>query len=307
MKKIFKYFYIFLIVFMVLINPVLADSGWDSDYDYGGSWDSGSSWDSGGSWSSGSYWNGSSSSSNSEYTGEDSIMIIIVIMVFIIGIIYFSVQKELSRKKVDTKRYDVDLTYDNSDIYHADSSNYTDVSDEVIKKYLPNENLNSLKKMIFKKFVEIQNAWSDFNYDKLRDLLTDELYNSYVSQLETLKLKNGQNIMRDFNNMGTKITDIREEAGNIILTVNLKVSFYDYVINKTSGEVTRGKSDRKLTNNYIMTFIKSHDEVKLTNCPTCGAPIKGNTSRVCDYCDSTIISNSNEFVMSKKTNINRKK
>ena len=123
----------------------------------------------------------------------------------------------------------------------------------------------------------------------------------------TLKLKNGKNIMSDFNNMGCKITNIREEAGNIILTTYLKASFYDYVINSKTGQVTRGKNDRKLTNNYIMTFIKSHDEVKLTNCPTCGAPIKGNTSRVCEYCDSTIISNSNEFVMSKKTNINGKK
>ena len=105
------------------------------------------------------------------------------IALFIVIIIYFSVKKELSRKKVDTKRYDVDLTYDNDDVYHAEASNHTDVSDELIKKFLPNENLNSLKKMVFKKFVEIQNAWSDFNYDKLRDLLSDELYNSYVSQL----------------------------------------------------------------------------------------------------------------------------
>ena len=32
--------------FGTLYRPALADSGWDSDYDSGGSWDSGSDWDS---------------------------------------------------------------------------------------------------------------------------------------------------------------------------------------------------------------------------------------------------------------------
>lgn len=306
LNKIFMV--IFIILPFILLLPVRADSGWDSDYDSGGSWDSGSSWDSGGSWDSGSSWDsGYSSSSNYHSSGSSDIGIFIWVAIIIIIIIISSVSKELSNKKVDTTRYDVDLSYDNEDAYHVESTNHKDISDAQIKKLLPKYSLNSLKEMAFKKFIEIQNAWSEFDYDKLRELLTDELYNSYVSQLETLKLKNGKNVMNDFSNQTIKITDIKEEAGNIILTVYLKVSFYDYVINKTTGEVTRGKSDRKLTNNYMMTFIKSHDEIKITNCPTCGAPIKGNASKVCEYCDSTIISDSNEFVMSKKTNINKRK
>ena len=38
--------------FGTLYRPALADSGWDSDYDSGGSWDSGSDWDSSSSWDS---------------------------------------------------------------------------------------------------------------------------------------------------------------------------------------------------------------------------------------------------------------
>ena len=39
----------------------------------------------------------------------------------------------------------------------------------------------------FENFIAIQYAWSEFKYKKLRELCTDELYNSYKSQIETLK------------------------------------------------------------------------------------------------------------------------
>lgn len=45
-KKILLILAVILMGFGTLYRPALADSGWDSDYDSGGSWDSGSDWDS---------------------------------------------------------------------------------------------------------------------------------------------------------------------------------------------------------------------------------------------------------------------
>lgn len=84
---------------------------------------------------------------------------------------------------------------------------------------------------MFKTFVNIQNAWMDFNYDKLRELCTDELYNSYKTQLEILKAKDGQNIMSDYQNLETKIIDIEVQNGILTMQVFMKVCFFDYVIN----------------------------------------------------------------------------
>ena len=187
------------------------------------------------------------------------------------------------------------------------SSLYQDITDARVKEFLPNESLLSLKRSAYNTFVEIQNAWSNFDYDKLRELCTDELYNSYVSQLETLKLKMGKNVMSDFNQLITKIVDIKEENGNITLTVYLQVSFYDYVINSNTGVVTRGNDNIKITNNYVMTFVKGAEEVSSVGkfCPHCGAPIESVTSSECEYCNSTIVTKSTKFVLSKKTNVNR--
>ena len=80
----------------------------------------------------------------------------------------------------------------------------------------------------------------NFEYDRLRSLCTDELYNSYLSQLDTLKLKHGQNIMHNFECLDTKITNIEEVNNEIVLTVFMCVEFYDYVINTKTNKIISG-------------------------------------------------------------------
>ncbi len=307
MKKFVKYLLIIVLICTTIFSvPIVkADSGWDSDYD-SGSWDSGSDWDS--DWDSGSDWDSDWSSSSWDdddysYSGggsSDASDIIFGIFAFIVIIIIVTA---ISNSKKGSSR-----SYKSPNHYEPSvSSLYQDINDSRIKELLPNESLSSLKRSTYNTFIEIQNAWSNFDYDKLRELCTDELYNSYVSQLETLKLKMGKNEMTDFNQLITKIIDIKEENGNITLTVYLQVSFYDYVINTNSGAVTRGSDNTKITNNYVMTFIKGSDEVSTVGkfCPHCGAPIENVTSGECEYCNSTIVTKSTKFVLSKKTNVNR--
>lgn len=300
-----------LVIFLVFVTvfsvpSVNADSGWDSDYDSGG-WDSSSSWDS--DWDSGSDWDSdwdsdwSSSSWDDDYSysGGSSDAGDIVIGMFIFIVVIIVIASTLS-KKSPPRSYRAPNHYEPSV-----SSLYQDITDSRVKEFLPNESLLSLKRNTYNTFVEIQNAWSNFDYDKLRELCTDELYNSYVEQLETLKLKMGKNIMSDFNQLITKIIDIKEENGNITLTVYLQVSFYDYVINTKSGDVTRGRNNVKITNNYVMTFVKGSEEITSAGkvCPHCGAPIENITSGECEYCNSTIVTKATKFVLSKKTNVNR--
>lgn len=290
-KKYFRIFVVLLIAFIPFyISPVVrADSGWDSDYDSGGSWDS--DYDSGSSWDSDyDYDYGGSSGGGSGDFGMVELFIFIVIIVIAIA--------AKSGKRPSSSR-----PYTGPNIMPS----YSDITLDHLNMVMPNSHINELKKMAFDNFVEIQHAWMNFDYDKLRELCTDELYNSYVSQLETLKLKNGQNIMSDFTQKDIKIIDIDDVNGDIILTVFLAVDFYDYVINATSKKVTRGQSHRKISNNYILTYVVKSDYEKEDNtkCPNCGAPIEHVTSGKCEYCNSTIVKKASKFVLSKKTNVNK--
>ena len=42
------------------------------------------------------------------------------------------------------------------------------------------------------------------------------------------------------------------------------------------------------------------------NCPNCGATISKGHSNKCEYCNSTIVTDSKEFVMSKKKCVNQR-
>ena len=163
--------------------------------------------------------------------------------------------------------------------------------------------MEDLKLKLYQKFKDIQDAWENFNYDALREMCTDELAESYISQLDTLKLKNGKNIMSDFNPIDIKITSAKLDNDLISVVVYANITFYDYVINEKTGEVIRGNKSRKVNNHYLMTFVVANESI--TKCPGCGAELKMNTSGVCEYCRMKIVKNASDFVLSKKTNINR--
>lgn len=54
--------------------------------------------------------------------------------------------------------------------------------------------------------------------------------------------------MESFNYLDSMITDIKEENNQITVTMELKVAFYDYIVQ--NHQVTRGNKHRK----YICTM-----------------------------------------------------
>ena len=289
---------IFIIgVFALGVNfqTARADSGWDSDYDSGGGW---SSSDSGGSWDSSDSWSSSGYDYDSYSGGSGGEVFTMLVFAVIIVIIILAVNSNKYNEPPDVYSYE---SKTKSEIRRQD------ISQADVKAILPDEDLGSLKHMAFGKFVEIQKAWMDFNYDMLRVLCTDELYNTYKTQLETLQIKNGKNIMTQFDQEEIRIIDVTEENDMVTVRVYLRVTFYDYVINNKSKEVIRGQKDHPLTNNYEMEFVrKKNTEKRQIKCPNCGAKVFVVTSKKCEYCNTTIVAPASEFVLSKKTNVNKK-
>lgn len=281
-----KKFIVFLIVIGMLfsgVNLVKADSGWDSSYDSGGGWDSGG-WDSGG-WDSGGSW--SSSSSGGSYSDGDGFAFMIIFAVVVIIIIYFSINNRGGKGGSGST---------------SNFNKYSDIKDDRLKKI--GMDADEFKKLAFELYKSIQEEWMNFDYEGLRKHLTDELYNSYVMQLDALKVKGQQNIMKDFENIDVKITNITEESGIVNVTVYLHTAMYDYVVDNNKKTV-RGKDNHKIDIEYSITFVKASDE-SLKKCPNCGAPFEGVAGGKCEYCGSTIVIGPKEYVMSKKTCIGQR-
>lgn len=280
----------FVIMFIVVIGIVCfalsplnisADSGFDSSYDSGGSFDSGSSFD---------------SSSESSGDGSAFDLIFLVFRLFILlwdinpllAIIVFAVLIFLIIrffKNIPTSTNSLSMTITSNRI-----------TEEQLSKYIPNIKLEEFLVDRYNDYLDIQNAWMEFDYDSLRKKLTDELYNQYEMQLDTLKIKNQKNVMKDFVLKDSAITNIEEDNNKLTLTMEMIVEFYDYITE--NDKVVRGNSARKITQHYEMTFVCSKKFSKV--CPNCGAKLKNAASNKCEFCGSIVTELSDEWVLSKK-------
>ena len=182
---------------------------------------------------------------------------------------------------------------------------FNDISNEELQKYLPGENLEVLKKKLFEVYKDVQLAWMNFEYDKLKNLCTDELATTYIGQLEMLKVKKGQNIMDDWSFDGAKVTKIRDEDGMVYITAIIDTRFYDYVINTETYIVMQGYKHIKVHNIYEMVFAvnKKLIDGKL-KCPKCGATVTPNNEGKCEYCRTTIPMTNNQIMLAKKGRLN---
>lgn len=291
MKEVLKKGLFVVLGILLLILPFtkgIADSGWDSSYSGGGG---GSSYSSSGSshssYSSSHSSYSSSGGSSSSASGFEVICIIVVIIIIIILASAYSKNPNNQKSKfgTSTNNYNMKLM----------------MQDE-ITAIDPTINVVEFMPKVFDMFVEVQKAWTDFDYDKLRSLLSDELFNNYKMQLETLELEFGKNIMDNFTFIDGGILSITKTDLTEEVRVKLHVQMTDYVINTKTNEVKHGDKDKVMDNNYVITLERSR-RAEITHCPNCGGELNDNASQKCHYCEAVLVKGSKDFVIVKKENV----
>lgn len=267
-------------------NRSHADAGYHSSYSGGSSHSSSSSSHSSSSSSRSSsrssYSSGSSYSSSSGGTSGFEAFFGLVIFIVIVLIIIYS-----SRNKGNTAPTVAKLQ---SNKFAIDK----------LKKLIPDFDENKFLQDGYKIFLDVEDAWMNFNLEKVHNVITDEMFNMYESQLSSMEIKGEQNIMNGFVLKDSAISNCIEQNGNVEVTAKYIIEFYDYIIEKESGKVLRGSKSRKLRMYYDFTFIMKNTGEKIDKCPNCGAPVDVNASGVCSYCNSKIVGDNTSWVMSKK-------
>lgn len=264
--------------------PKTADSGFDGgygggDYGGGGSWGGGSSWDDD---DDDYYYSGSSSGVSLD--SEDvpmflAIVVLIISLVFTIRYIsyrferYRGITKQIE-KYLDNYHY----------LKHGDGSN-----DELVQSAYAN-------------YVEIQKAWMNRDLTPVKHLLTDEIYNMYQMQIETLLEDNQVNVMSNFEFYCGKVSYKRAKNNLQTIKIILCVNCKDYIIDANTNHVINGDKRATITYIYELTFVRDLNSNKtMSNCPTCGAKVKKQMSATCPYCNNALLLSSQEITMSNKT------
>ena len=166
---------------------------------------------------------------------------------------------------------------------------------EELQKLLPDFDESTFLNHVYNIYKTVQIAWMNFDYDTLKKYTTETLYNTYTSQLETLKIKNEQNIMKDFELIKVNIDGMNIQNNVVYIRVHMRLSCFDY-ISKTNGEIIRGNDKRKVVYEYSMIFTRTICDAP-NKCPNCGAQLDNANSTTCPYCRSYIVNNNYDWIL----------
>ena len=176
-----------------------------------------------------------------------------------------------------------------------------------IKSKIPDFDAKEFISDAFNIYKDIQVAWMNFDLESVRNLITDEMFNMYSSQLETLKVKNEKNIMKDIQVYKGYLTGYQLQNGELTIITRYIVEQYDYIIDVESQEIKRGTDKYKLRMKYELRFKLVTDSSRVLGlCPNCGATLENyNGSGVCQYCGSKIVGDNSRWVLTDKKAISQ--
>lgn len=271
-----------IIILTVLFSKiVLADAGFSGSYS---SHSSSSSYSSGGGNGSGGGFSIFKENENGklefDLAGCLSLIITIIFIILICVITNKLINRYMNKLKVKKQK-------ENEEIENE------------IKKLIPNFNKDKFLNDGFKIYYDVQTAWMNFELDTIKDKITDEMYSMYEAQLETLQIKNQQNLLLDINLESCSLKGVTYQNGTITISTTYLVSMYDYIADRTNGRVIRGDNTEKTITEYELKFRKTLNEnLKIDKCPNCGAEI--NSAGNCKYCGSKLVSENTNWVLTEQ-------
>lgn len=283
MKKVISKILLLSLFVFAFMSPVFVsnvvkadigfDGGFDSGYDsgYDSDW-GGSSWD-----DDDDYYSGGG------YSGEDidaepmDVLLALLIEFVLVGVMVLIVFIALNRNRASKNRYTINQPI----------STYNMPVDD------------SLNMDVYLMYKELNNAWMNKDLDPVRHLLTDELYNMYLMQLDTLIENKQTNIMKDYLFISGHVAS-RVIVGDVEkIKVIFRIRCKDYIISDETGKVVRGKASDVLDYIYELDLVRDNGKKNII-CPSCGAQIRGKDGVVCSHCGTVVHINTSQLRLANK-------
>lgn len=269
-----------------------SDSG-SSDWDgFGTGWLLGSTLDD---HSGGSAGGAIGSNSESEYydnsygcLGADLTTIVIMVIIAYVAYRYFKSKKQNAGAQVyQAAQEDPGLPIDD------------------LKAKDPNFNEQALLEKVGNEYVQMQQAWQNKDWEPMRAIMTDALFNQMARQLDVLKQRGLTNFVERIAVLDARIQRYAVEGDNDVLVIRLNTRICDYTVDDKTQQVVSGDRNRELFMTYDWKLIRQKDRKTLAqasltevSCPNCGAPLSLNQSGKCPYCDAVITLSDHDWALS---------
>lgn len=160
--------------------------------------------------------------------------------------------------------------------------------------------VEELKTILLNNFKLIYDSINDEDLDTLKKICSSELYDSYYSQVDSLKFLKRKNVIDQFNVTSFKITEVSRERKMMIVKVDASASYYQYILD-SNGKLFRGRNDILIKKRWDLVFVKKNiDFDTISKCPHCSENSKLNAKGDCINCKKKLVEYDDEFVLIKK-------
>jgi len=153
-------------------------------------------------------------------------------------------------------------------------------------------------------YMQLQSCWTNKDIEPLRPYLTDNLYNMSARQLDNLRRSGRTNYIERIAVLERKLTGFEQSEGYDKLHLILKTRIVDYTVDADGNVVSGSKTAEKfMTYEWVLirkTGVTTQKDsgTRTITCPHCGAPVDINASARCEYCDSVLTVDNEDWVIS---------
>lgn len=188
---------------------------------------------------------------------------------------------------------------------YIELDDFPDISDYEAAS-LQTGSVDEFKNLMISKVIDIEHAYSDFDYNRLKELCTVKQYIKFSNEMKALQRKGHKSIIADFDVKDSKVYSVNPSKNEILASIVFTANVQDFVVDNT-GKLKSGEN-KKVTKVYMVEFVKdATGEEIIHNCPNCGASLEDVNSSVCKYCAGVIERKNKDWVLAGFNKVNAKK
>lgn len=277
-------------------------SDWDSDWDsdWGSDWDSDwdddwdSDWDDSydSSWNSGNvYYIGGFDDDdyNDGDDGFETLLGFIIIVVIVLMVLRMRKKMSAQNRPQGAARTDIVSLRPMSDYMQLD----------------PNFDATALEEKLANLYVQMQNGWQAKDIASLRPYFTDALFAQMERQLDSHRKAGRTNYIERIAVLGVQLRGFKQSNEEDHIIAELRTRIVDYTLDDATGKLLAGNRTKEKFMTYEWDLARTtgvqtpeQAEVRVQNCPNCGAPLNINATAKCPYCDSIVTVEQNDWAIS---------
>ena len=148
---------------------------------------------------------------------------------------------------------------------------------------------------------ELQSAWTAREWERVRPLETDSLFQMHRYWIDAYRRQKLRNIVGDYAVTRVEPVKLDSDAFYESVTVRVWAQGRDHTVDEKGNVVAGSKTEVRRWSEY-WTFIRTRaaaDGTRKVACPNCGAQVTAGATGVCEFCGGRLSGGAFDWVLSR--------